>query len=83
MFIIDKSVFFKDVIDLGITPDLICFCKDKPKRIKDDGDIGFNSNHIIYGFDRLYVWLSLLFRLMLIHGFNPEELTLSTIISIP
>ena len=47
------------------------------KRNKDDHDIGYNSNLNIYGSDRLYVLLSL------IHGFNPEELTLSTIISIP
>ena len=39
--------------------------------------------YIIYGSEKSLVYLSLLFRFMLIYGYNPKELTLSTIISIP
>ena len=51
--------------------------------IKDDGSIGFNSNHLLYGGRRLHVLLSLLFNLMLIHGYTPVDLLQSSIISIP
>ena len=45
--------------------------------------VTFNSNNIIYVSEKLLVFLSLLFRFMLIHGYNSKEQTLSTIISIP
>ena len=58
-------------------------CKIKLKKQRDDGDIGLNSNSIIYGLDKLLVFLSLLFRFMSIHGQNSKEVvTLSSIIII-
>ena len=50
---------------------------------KDDGNKGFNSNHLLNGSPKLLIYLSLLFRSIIIHGFTPNELLTSTIISIP
>ena len=46
----------------------IRICIGKLKAGKDDGDIGFKSDHIINGTHRLYVLLSLLHNLMFYHG---------------
>ena len=66
-----------------ITPDIIRICIGKLKAGKDDGDIGFKSDHIINGTHRLYVLLSLLYNLMFYHGHKPADLLKSTIVSIP
>ena len=52
------------------------------KRGKDDGNYGFKSDHIINGSKKLFLYLSLLFRTMIVHGYNPSDLLLSTIIYI-
>ena len=65
-----------------ITPDIIRICIGKLKAGKDDGDIGFKSDHIINGTHRLYVLLSLLYNLMFCHGHTPADLLKSTIVSI-
>ena len=41
------------------------------------------SDHLIYGGHRLHVLLSILFNVMLQHGYNAKDLILSSIISIP
>ena len=80
---------FRDVIDgditeqIHITPDIIRIRIGKLKAGKDDGDIGFKSDHIINGTHRLYVLLSLLYNLMFYHGHTPADLLKSTIVSIP
>ena len=66
-----------------VSPFIIDICIGKLKRGKSDGDIGFNSNHLIYGGHRLRVFLSLLFNAMIIHGHYPTQLLKSTIVSIP
>ena len=76
----------RDVIDSNITEqiyiilDIIRIYIGKLKAGKDDGDIGFKSDHIINGTHRLYVLLSLLYNLMFYHG--PADLLKSTIVSI-
>ena len=45
-------------------------------------NIAFNSNHLLYGGRRLHVLLSLLFNLMLMHGYTTVDLLHSSIISI-
>ena len=55
----------------------------KLKPHKDDGNYGFKSDHLINGSNKLFIMLSIMFNAMLTHGFNPEYLLLSTIISIP
>ena len=77
------------VIHVNVEPDNIinfdiikrCIKKIKPHR--DDGNHGFKSDHIINGSNKLLLLLSIMFNAMLTHGFNPEDLWLSTIISIP
>ena len=55
----------------------------KLKPNKDDGNNGFKSDHVINGSNKLFIMLSIMFNAMLTHGYNPEDLLLSTIISIP
>ena len=66
-----------------ITPNIICTCITRLKPGKDDGDLGFKSDHLINGGRRLHVVLSLLFNSMIIHGYTPDTLLKSTIVSIP
>ena len=64
--------------------DIIQRCIKKLKQPhKDDGNYGFKSDHLINGSNKLFIILSIMFNAMLTHGFNPEDLLLSTIISIP
>ena len=44
---------------ITVTPDIIKQCIHKLKPGKDDGDLGFKSDHIINGSHRLHVLLSL------------------------
>ena len=62
---------------------IIKSCISKLKADTTDGDIGFNSNHLIHGSQRLCVMLSILFNEMLYHGYYPSDLLKSTIVSIP
>ena len=68
---------------ITVTLDIIKQCIHKLKPGKDDGDLGFGSDHIINGSHRLHVLLSLLYNLMLLHGYTPIDLLKSSIISIP
>ena len=70
-------------VDVAIMPHIIETCTKRLKRGKDDGNHGFKSDHIINGSKKLFLYLSLLFRTMIVHGYNPSDLLLSTIISIP
>ncbi len=66
-----------------ITPSTVSKCMLSLKKHKSDGGQGFNSNHLIYGGNRLNIIVSLLFNVMLTHGYYPSELLKSTIISLP
>ena len=68
---------------ITVTPDIIKQCIHKLKPGKDDGDFVFKSDHIINGSHRLHVLVSLLYNLMLLHGYTPTDLLKSSIISIP
>ena len=69
--------------DTRITPDIVRFCMGKLKPHKDDGKYGFKSDHLINGTNKLFTVLSIMFNAMLTHGFDPDDLLRSTIISIP
>ena len=69
--------------DKRITFDIIKQYTKKLKPHKDDGNHGFKCDHIINGSNNLLLLLSIMFNAMLTHGFNPEDLLLSTIISTP
>ena len=80
------STIRNDVVhadDIRITVDIIKTCIKKLKMHKDDGKHGFNSDHLIHGSNRMFVILCLMFNSMLTHGYTPDDLLLSTIISIP
>ena len=66
-----------------ITSEIVKTCISKLNSGKDDGDIGFKSDHIINGTYRLNVLTSLLFNTMISHGYTPTVLSKSTIVSIP
>lgn len=79
---ISQFITTKD-ISTKITPSIIKKCAKKLKAGKDDGKYGLKSDHIIHGSFKLYVYLSLLFNSMIVHGFNPSDLLFLSIISIP
>ena len=66
-----------------ITSEIVRTCISKLNSGKDDGDIGFKSDHILNGTHRLNVLLSLLFYTMISHVYTPTVLLKSTIVSIP
>ena len=51
--------------NINVTPDIINGCIANLKRGKSDGNVGFNSNHLVHGGRRLRVLLSLLFKAMM------------------
>ena len=53
------------------------------KACKSDGLLGTNSNHFKYAPPRFVILLTMLIRMMFIHGHSPESLLYSIIISIP
>ena len=61
----------------------MALCITKLKSGKGDGNKGFTSDHLHYSGKRLHILLSLLFKSISFHGYSPNELLLSTIISIP
>ena len=69
--------------DCIITPMIIKSCISKLKADKTDGDIGFNSNHLIHGSQRLCGMLSILINEMPYHGYYQSDLLKSTNVSIP
>ena len=70
--IIDRlnCIYYLDCI---ITQMIITSCISKLKTDKPDGDIAFNSNHLIHGSQRVDVMLSMLFNAMLYHGYYPSD----------
>ena len=70
-------------VDNRVNFDSIQRCIKKLKPHKDDGNYRFKSDHVINGLNKLFIMLSIMFNTMLTHVFNPEDLLLSTIISIP
>jgi len=53
------------------------------KSDKSDGNDGLYSNHFIMGTQKLKIHLAFILNAMLIHGYNPGSLLLSTMIPIP
>ena len=66
-----------------ITPAIIKQCLKKLKPGKGDGDRGFKSDHLIHSTHRFHVIIALLLNNMLVHGYTPDDLLKSSIISIP
>ena len=81
--IIDNGI--SDFKEQGMfsTPDLIHKSILQLKKSKDDGNVGFKSDHFINGGHCLHVFLSILFNVMITHGYNARDLRISSILSIP
>ena len=62
--------------------DIFTQCIKNLRPHKDDVNYGFKSDHIINGSNKMFILLTNIFNAMLTHDFNPEDLLLSTIISI-
>ncbi len=50
---------------------------------KTDGTEGLYSDHLISGCESLYVYLTVSFTAMLIHGISPESMLLGKMVPIP
>ena len=53
------------------------------KSNKYDGHLGLSTDCIIFGSDRLYVYLAMLYNCILLHGLVPTELQVGTMSPIP
>ncbi len=53
------------------------------KHGKTNGTEGLFSDHIINGWDSLYVYLTMIYNAILIHGISPESIFLGTMVPIP
>ena len=69
-----KIIITNVYVDIAITPHIIETCTKILKRGKDYGNHGFKSEHFINGSTKLFFNLSLFFRTMLSHGYNPSDL---------
>ena len=53
------------------------------KHGKSDGSNNFASDHILYASQKLHVYISMLFKLMLNHGLSPDSMVKGTMVPIP
>ena len=49
---------------------------------KSDGYLGIYSDHLLYGTDKLFLYIAKLFKCMLTHGYTPSDMRVGTIIPI-
>ena len=75
----DKCLYYKYFINVDDISENV----NKIKLGKTDGSSGIYSNHIINAGKKLHVLLSLLFNMMLVHGYSPHNFLLSTLVPIP
>ncbi len=52
----------------------------KLKKNKSDSEAGLWSNHIIYAPYRYIVYISMLLTGLIVHGFNPRDLLIGTLL---
>ena len=69
--------------DAVINVDIVRSCVNKLKHCKNDGDMGFNSSHLLYGSALYFERLASLINAMFVHGHIASILLQATIISIP
>ena len=55
----------------------------KIKLGKSDGSLGLSSDSIVNGPDSLHVMISLLFKVMIVHGYAPDPLLVGTMTPLP
>lgn len=81
--IINKSISCDNYGIILLQQSTIQKCVNKLKSNKSDGNLGFDSDHLLNCTPKLVTILSLLFNAMIIHGHNANDLLFSTIVSIP
>jgi hypothetical protein len=69
--------------DRVVTFDEVCNSLKWLKSNKGDGDRNFMSNHLLFSCDKFLHQLAQLFTAILTHGYQPQDLLLGTIESIP
>ena len=80
--IVNNDINRDQLQDMYVTSDIIAQCIKRLKRSKSDGN-GFKADHLINGGKKNHILLPMLFKSVLIHGYNANDLVLSSIISIP
>ena len=85
----DELQHLNSIIDDGIsdfkeqsmfsTPDLFPKVFLQLKKCKDDGNVVFKPDHLINWGHCLHVFLSILFNVMITHGYNARDLRISSI----
>jgi hypothetical protein len=78
----DRITKLSDICDV-ITPRDVMVAVIALNPGKGDGSKGLSSDHIINGTNRLFVLLSFLFQSIVVHGYAPNDMLNSVIVSIP
>ncbi len=60
--------------DVKLSPDVIINSIRRIKAGKSDGNIGFDSDHLLNGTNKLYHMITLLFNVMISHGHSARDL---------
>ena len=76
--IVNKGINRDQLQDIYVTTDIIAQCINRLKRSKNDDNYGFKSDHHSNGGKRLHILLSMSFQNMLIHGYNANDVVLSS-----
>ena len=54
----------------------------KLKAGKNDGDLGLSSDYFIHAYNELSVHIAFLFSGLIVHGFAPNDMLVSTVVPI-
>ncbi len=77
------DISHKEDNDYCVSEDIVNQAINKLKDGKGDGDIGFTSNYVIHSSTYWRQTLARLITSMFIHGYSPQGMLTSTIVSIP
>ena len=80
--IVNNGIKRDQLQDMYVTSDIIAQCIKRLKRSKSDGNYGFKADNLINRGKRYHILLSMLFKSMLIHAYNANDLVLSSNVSI-
>ena len=80
---VNRSICNCNDCDFIIDTNDVMSAVQKLKSGKTDGDVGYNSSHLLYGSQLYFHHLSCLFTSMYIHGHQASPLLNATIVSIP
>ena len=70
-------------VEAVITTDQVCRMVKVLKSNRSDGNLGYVSNHLIYGSQKYFEQIALLLTAINVHGYQPEALLKASICSIP